>query len=180
MNKLSNGELVSRIFEGSKEAEERLLEKYRPRILKVARYNLSKARSNCEDLANEISIAVLTNLREGKFAGRSSLGTYVYSISRNMIAAYLRGEKPDRANIPENLPATALTREMELEKEQSAEVLERALEKLKPQYKKVLYLYYYEGLSVTETGQKLNIPPRRVSEKKSYALKKLKKLFNTS
>lgn len=180
MNKIGNGELVSRIYCGNKEAESQLLEKYWPRILKVARYNVSKTRTNCEDLANDISMAVLVNLREGKFAGKSSLGTYIYGITKNKIAAFLKGKNPEMTSVPNDIPDMALTQEDEMEKEQLDEALALAMEKLEPKYKKVLYLHYFEGLSIRETGQKLNISPRRVSERKNYAIKKLKKLFNKS
>ena len=82
MDNESNGELVSLICKGNKEAERVLLEKYWPRILKMIRYTLSKARTNCEDLANDVFMAILVNLREGKFAEKSSLGTYVYAIAK--------------------------------------------------------------------------------------------------
>ena len=180
MDKMLNGELVARIHKGDKGAEAELLEKYWPRILKMTRYTLSKARTNCEDLANDISVAILENLRTGRFAEKSSLGTYIYGIAKNQIAGYLKGNKPELTDIPYDIPDVALTREDEMEKAQLDEALALALEKLEPKYKKVLYLHYFEGLSITETGEKMNMSPRRVSERKNYALKKLKKVFNTS
>ena len=180
MSKTTDTELVALIRGGDKRAEEKLLLKYRPRILKAVRYTLGRARTNCEDLANEVSMAVLTNLRNGKFAEESSFGTYVYGITKNKIAVYLRARKPELGEIPENYPNGTPTRDEEMEREETAEALNRALERLKPKYKKVLYLHYYKGFSITETGQELNISPRRVRERKHYALKKLKIIFNKS
>ena len=58
-----------------------------------------------------------------------------------------------------------------------AEMIARHLEKLKPKYKVILYLYYYKELSRNEVAQKLGISPRRVSERVNYAQKLLKKMM---
>ena len=65
----------------------------------------------------------------------------------------------------------------ELENKEMAELLEKTIKKLKPKYRKVLYLYYYKGLSRKEVAQKLEISPRRVSERVDYAQKLLRKLI---
>lgn len=180
MSETTETELVALIRQGDKRAEDKLILKYRPRILKAVRYNLGRSKTNCDDLTNEISMAILVNLRNGKFSGKSSLGTYIHSITKNKIATYLREKTSENGEIPKSYPAAAPTREEEMEREETAEALQRALQKLKPKYKKVLYLHYYKGLSITETGQELNISPRMVTERKHYAIKKLKFIFNKS
>jgi len=56
-------------------------------------------------------------------------------------------------------------------------MIARHLEKLKPKYKEILYLYYYKELSRDEVAKKLEISPRRVSERVNYAQKLLKKMM---
>jgi RNA polymerase sigma-70 factor (ECF subfamily) len=52
-----------------------------------------------------------------------------------------------------------------------------SIEKLKPKYKEILYLYYYKELSRAEVADKLGISPRRVSERVNYAQKLLKRVM---
>jgi RNA polymerase sigma-70 factor (ECF subfamily) len=174
MDKGREADLLSLIRQGEKRAEEELLRNCRQRILMVLRYSLGEDKTVCEDLANEICLALLVNLREGRFAGESSLSTYVYGITKNMIAAHIRGKKHEFAEIPEGYPDAALTQEEEMEKEQSVQTLKFAVGKLKPKYQEVLYLHYYKDLSIAEIGQQLNISPRQVSQRKHYALDKLR------
>lgn len=176
MTERSDEKLLTGIYKGDRRAEEELFVRYRPRILRAVRYSLG--REDCEDLANEISMAALHNLRQGKFTGESLLGTYIYGITKNMIASYLRGKKPETVEVPEGYPDAAPTREEEMEKDERAEMLKLAMEELKYKYKIVLYLHYYKGFSIAEVGRELNISPRKVSERKNYAIKKLKIFFN--
>ena len=51
-----------------------------------------------------------------------------------------------------------------------------AVQQLKPKFKEVLNLYYYQELSRDEVAAKLGISPRRVSERLNYAQKLLRKM----
>jgi RNA polymerase sigma-70 factor (ECF subfamily) len=64
-----------------------------------------------------------------------------------------------------------------VENKERAETIARHLERLKPKYKEILYLYYYKELSRDEVARKLGITPRRVSERVNYAQKLLKKMM---
>ena len=60
---------------------------------------------------------------------------------------------------------------------EKAERLARAIDKLKPRFKEVLYLYYFQELSREEVARRLGLTPRRVSERVNYAHKLLRKLL---
>ncbi len=51
----------------------------------------------------------------------------------------------------------------------------RVINELKEKYKKVIFLRYYQGLSILEIADKLEIESRRVSERINYANKLIRK-----
>lgn len=176
MGRQEDEDLVARIYKGDKKAEEELALKYRPRIQRKVYYSLGRNRiDDCKELVSDILTAIVDNLREHKFRKDSSLATYIYSITKNKIAAYFKTHRLKMEKIAEGYPEIAPTPPEILEKEEVIEALKKAIHKLKPKYKEVLYFYYYEGLSITEVGKKLGIYPRRISERKNYAIKKLRK-----
>ncbi|MFW6131712.1 MAG: sigma-70 family RNA polymerase sigma factor [Candidatus Aminicenantaceae bacterium] len=61
------------------------------------------------------------------------------------------------------------------EKSEKKQHIINAINKLKPKYRKVLYLYYFKEYSTKEVAQILGIPSQRVSELVNYARKLLKK-----
>ena len=54
-------------------------------------------------------------------------------------------------------------------------MIKKALKNLKGKYQEVLFLKFFEELSVKEISDRLNLPTRRVSERINYALKLIKK-----
>ena len=78
---------------------------------------------------------------------------------------------------PEAEPFTAP--HAHVENKEKSELLAKAIERLKPKYKEVLYLYYYKELSREEVANRLGIQPNRVSERVNYAQKLLRGIVKT-
>ena len=57
------------------------------------------------------------------------------------------------------------------------DITKRALDKLKPRFREVLFLYYYQDFTREEVARRLGLTPRRVSERVNYAHKLLRKLL---
>ena len=68
-----------------------------------------------------------------------------------------------------------LMRCYEIERKETRDIMRDLLKKLKVKYKEVLYLKYYEDLSVAEISARIGLPPRRVSERLNYSVKLLRK-----
>ena len=169
--------VIREISRGDKTAEEELCRTYRPRILFQLQYNLGRDNQDCEDLANEICMALLIRLRRGGFRP-DGLEPYVYGIIQRKRALYFRkrgriGElRSDE--IPSHYPDLSPTAAERMEERERFKALDEAMDELSPECRKVLYFYYYEKLSIGEISGRLHIPPRRVSELKYYALKKMR------
>ena len=169
-------QLITGILEGNAKAQEDVYLKYRPRILREVYYSL-RGGPDVEDLVGDIWGAMISSIRAGQFSEDSSLGAYIYGITRNKIADYFKKKSLKEEEIPETYPDTSLTVEDRIEREQRTESLIKGIRKLGSKYKRVIFLYYYRSLTVNEIAQKLKLPPSRVSEHKNYALKKLRRIL---
>lgn len=150
-----------------------LMVRYRPIIAFRVRKALGAQNTDCEDLVSEILSQVLEKLQTGEFRGESSLGTFVYTITSRRIVDYIREKTKVMKYAPE--PAPFPDPQETLEVAEMSEKVKRALSRLKPKYREVLYLYYYQELSREEVAQRLKVSTRKVSELVNYALKLIRK-----
>jgi RNA polymerase sigma-70 factor (ECF subfamily) len=167
---LQDSELHAAILAGDQEAEAELVRRFAPRIRRKVEASIRGA-ADREDLSSEILQAVLASLRRGSFRGECALGTFVHAVARNKVAEFLRRPRRPTVELPESLSDPAPGPEELALRAETARAVNEALERLPPKYRQVLYLYYYEGLSISEIATRLETPPRRISERKDYALK---------
>jgi len=152
---------------------EDIIAKYRPIVTFKVKKSLGVRTPDWEDVVNEIMLNVVEKLKQGEFRGDSSIGTFIYTITSRRIVDFIRQKTKVLSHAPE--PRDFDSPEEQLEDRERAEKLALAVASLKPKYKEVLYLYYYRDLSRDEVARRLNITPRRVSERVNYAQKLLKK-----
>ena len=170
---MDDAQLITAIARSDERAEEALYERFMPRVRRKGEAAFS-GRPECEDLASEILQATLGNLREGRFRGDCLLSTFVHAIARNKIAEHIRRRKPPTAPLSDEIPDTGPPPDARAQRTETVAVLRETLDRLKPKYRQVLYLYYFKGLAVAEIAVRLDVPPRRVSEWKDYALRTLR------
>ena len=170
--------LVEKIQAGETEAETKLFQKYGPLIARKVSFDLGAGNADWRDVAADAQLALLISLRDGKFDVNrgTSLGSYVYGITINKIRDYFKTQKT-RPFVKESLPECIVSaiEVFETEKNEVRSQLRNLLGKLKLKYKEVLYLRYYEELSISEISAKIHLPPRRVSERIHYAIKLLRR-----
>jgi len=154
---------------------EELYTKYRPVISFRVKKSLGVSNPDWEDIVNEIITNVIEKIKKGQFRGESSIGTFIYTITSRRIIDYIRRKSKILKYAPE--PASYPEPSKHIENKERAELVARAIRKLKPKYREVLYFYYYKGLSREEVAQKLSITPHRVSERVNYSQKLLKELI---
>lgn len=152
-----------------------IVAKYRPIVsFRVKKY-LGVTNPDWEDVVNEIITNVIEKIRKGEFRGESSIGTFIYTITSRRIVDYIRQKSKFLKHAPE--PNRFPAPHEEIENKERAELITNAINKLKPKYREILYLYYYRDLTREEVAKKLGISPRRVSERVNYSQKLLKKLI---
>lgn len=154
-----------------------LIVRYRPIIAFRVRKALGAQNTDCEDLVSEILSQVLEKIKTGEFRGESSLGTFVYTITSRRIVDYIREKTKVMKYAPEPSPFPDPQETLEIA--EMSDRVKKALSRLKPKYREVLYLYYYQELSRDEVADRLKVSPTRVSELVNYALKLIRKELKT-
>lgn len=116
------------------------------------------------DTAEELMIDVFAELIAGgsKFAGRSSLKTYLFGIGRNLALQHFRKNRKYRLSFsvaPEMSDKDGDDREISPEtvylKEEEARNIYDNMMTLKEEYAQALYLIYFEDMSYAEAGKVL-------------------------
>lgn len=106
-----------------------------------------------EDLAEDTFVRLFT--RKPRDKGTGSFKTWLYTIGRNLAISHLR-KAGTRATVSVDTieylsggeePLTAYL------KEESRRALHRAMEKLKPEHKQILWLIYFDNLSYQEAAR---------------------------
>ena len=132
--------------------------------------NIHTAEDLAEDTFAELAI------RCPKFAEKSSFKTWLYAIGRNLTAKYLR--KNAKLTIVPLESQEYLADEEDLEsnyiKSEEKRLLHQALHRLKPDYRQVLYLTYFEGFSNAETALVMKKTKRQIETLLYNAKKALK------
>ncbi len=152
-----------------------VVEKYRTVVSFKVKKSLGTQTPDWEDVVNEVMTQVIEKVKKGEFRGESSIGTFIYTITSRRIVDFIRQKTKVLKGIPE--PAVLPDPCDDAEKRERARVLAEAIKGLKPKFKEVLDLYYYQELSRDEVAQRLGISPRRVSERLNYAQKLLRKVI---
>ncbi|MBE7558513.1 sigma-70 family RNA polymerase sigma factor [bacterium] len=174
--------LVDACRSGSEAAFRELVERYRERVYRIA-YRIVGNEAEAEDVAQETFVKAHRGL--GGFAGRSSLFTWLYRITRNvaldhvrkarggrLVSLDARAEEDDRALsevLPDAAPSptqTAADAEMLLR-------VRQALEELSEKHRTVLELREFEGMSYQEIAETVGCNVGTVMSRLFYARNQL-------
>lgn len=179
--------LVIRIQSGDISAEAELFHQYKNAILWKIRRSIQTDSDNIDDLASEIYINLLEELRKDNFEidRWESLDAFVWGITRNKIRNWFRTQNVNRkyfqkdAEISELIHSAVETNQIEIQN--LREALIKLLNNLDDKYRKILDMRYFQELSIQEISQITGLAPKRISERIHYALKLMKsecKKFN--
>ncbi len=172
--------LIERIKAGiDKEAEREILTLYGPRIEKKVNYYLGQNIQERLDVINESKLGVILSLREGKFdpSKGSPLGSYVHGVTNNKIKDYLKNHRIYQTTTLDDIEDEHQDADIftELDSSELKNRIKKCLSTLDIKYQEVLYLRFFDNLTISEISEKIDLPPKRVSERIHYALTKLKK-----
>ena len=119
--------------------------------------------STAEELMEETFFKII--VKKSKFNGKYSFKTWLYTIGRNTAIDYLRHQSKQLDTSFDELE-NYVHDEYDLEKlyivEEQKITVHRALQKLHSDYRQVLWLLYFEGLSNSEAGIIMKKNPRQM------------------
>jgi len=149
-------ELYSSFLGGDEIAFEELIAMYEDE-LSLFIYNKVRDYHDAKHITIE-SFARLATI--GRFAGRSSIKTYLFAIAKNLASRHMR-QRGAEQNIPFDDVIGTLVDGGEsphdyMEREENRKSIRKAMMDLKEDYRIVLELLYFEDMSYSETGRKMN------------------------
>ena len=171
---MKNGESsYSRFLSGDKYALDELIRDYKDGLIFYL-YSIVGDIHKAEDFAIDTFIKLYTD--RPVFRGKSAFRTWLYTIGRNIACDNMR--KMKLTEIPlENAYglSEAASLEKEYIKDEDKIVLHRNMQKLRPEYRQVLYLMYIEGFDHAETADIMKKSGKQVRDLLYRAKNALKK-----
>lgn len=106
-----------------------------------------------EELTEETFVKLV--MKRPRFSGNASFKTWLYAVGRNAALDYLRRHKPREVSL-EDCPE-AFDEEQDLERtyiqQEDRILVQRAMKKLKLEYRQVLWLLYFEDFTHKEAAR---------------------------
>lgn len=168
-----DADIVELARRGDPAAWEQIVACYSRRIYNLC-YRFLGRLDQAEDLTQEVFIKVFRNLESYK-AESGQFHTWMNSVGRNLLIDHYRQTKDDRItvsteedgefNVLDTIPAPQDSPQNELEREERALLLRKALNLLAPQLREAVVLRDLEELSYDEIGTLLKVPEGTVKSR---------------
>jgi len=156
-----DADLVARSLKQDHEAFGQLIDRHATAMVNLA-YRMVGNRADAEDLAQETFLSAFKSL--STFRADSKFSTWLYRIATNKCKDWLRAKRPGQGqqdvDIDELLDievAEDRTPEWLLSRQQVAQELEQAIQRLPPLYREAFVLKHIEGLSYEEMQEILGV-----------------------
>ena len=175
---ITGEELYSRFFEGDKGAFDELVELYEHELAAFINGFVHDYHEAKHLMIETFAQLVVSG---GKFAGKSSLKTYIFTIGKNLALRYRKMRAHfaeqhisyedaiealvDENDAPENF----------MEREENKRHLHEAIKDLKAEYREVLEFLYFEDMSYAEAGRIMKKSEKQISNLAYRAKAALKK-----
>ena len=150
--------------------KEKLYTEYRGKVLSYIRSRVTGA-EDAEDLCEDVFEKAF-RASDGFDAGKASVGTWIYSITRNTVIDFYRRTRPT-SEIPEDIPDES-SPEDEVVAAETLEELAAALEGLPAELADIIVYRYYDLMPLTEIASRLGISYGAVKLRHQKALTMLR------
>ena len=176
----SDQELIAAIRSGGSACEMAMEYMYKKHIDRIVGFIVQRngSREEAKDIFQDAVVNLLVSIRSGKFEGKSTLGTYLYAISKNLwyrrFNRSLRSDEIKAAQAPDETDSD--TPEILLMNNDQEVLLSRLMDQLKDKCKGVLSMWA-QKYSMKEIAEALGYGNEQVvRNKKNLCLKELKEL----
>lgn len=178
MNHQTDEHIAKLVQDGDVGSFALLVERYEQKMMRYVRRFLFIT-EDAEDIVQDVFLKAFTNLQQ--FDTGRSFSSWLYRIAHNECINQLR--KKEKMPFPFFDPDTLFPHPVAREQtdrtildEDAKRILETLLGKLKPQYREVVVLYFFEEFEYKTISDILQIPISTVGVRLSRAKKELKKL----
>lgn len=177
-NEVDEIRLVKEALDGNKIAFGRIVDRYRKMVARTIKGMLGD-NAYAEDIGQEVFIKLYHSLSD--FRGDSKLSTYIQRIAVNLTLNEIKRRKRffsmfaqtgnnemHEYDVPDNDSH---------EKNEAAEVVQKALQKLDPKFRIIVTMRMLQGYSTKETSEILDLPLGTVLSRLSRAQEQLKEIL---
>jgi len=178
----SDQQLIEDYFKGDEKSLEALIQRYLKPIYSFT-YRYVNTLQDAEDITQETFVKAWKNLK--KFDQNKSFKTWIFFIAKNIAIDFLKKKKTipfsefsdnnGKNIIIETLVDSSLLPDKLVEKSDFVQVLNLAIAKLSPKYRKVLSLRYSNGFNFREIAEFLGESLNTVKSQHRRALTILKR-----
>lgn len=170
-------QIAALVQKGDKEAFGVIMDRYERKLFSYARKFLT-GQDNIEDVVQEVFIKTYQNIKSFDLSQKFS--PWIYRIAHNTFVNALRknSKNPLRFFDFDTFIAHPIyedTVPVEKEQERVIDLVDKGLDKLSPEYREIIILFYIENMSYKEIADILHIPIGTVSVRLLRAKKALKK-----
>lgn len=190
--------LVAMAKIGDKSALDQLCKVYHERVLRIVRMRMGpelRTKLQSMDLVHDAFISALQSMEHFTYENEGDFMRWLSKIAENRIRDNLDKLHADKRDIRREIPLDnyrqanqdsfvrnfepmkSTTPSMIISKQEDLDKLEKAIDKLKPEYKKVIILTKIEGLSYKEVAEQLGKSPDAVRMLLSRAIQALSNAF---
>jgi RNA polymerase sigma-70 factor (ECF subfamily) len=176
---LSDSQIIERTLGGEPEAFNMLVRRWERHIYSLTLRMLGRD-EEAKDATQETFLSAYRNL--SKFRGEAKFSSWIYRIALNVCNTRLRSRQKTSVSLEEQREMTgfelaAEDRELgsEIQQEQIARHVRRALQGLPAEMRQVIIMKEYEGLKFAEIAEVLGVPLSTVKTRMYTGLSELRK-----
>ena len=172
-DKILDEYLVTRAQAGSREAFERLARRWSPKLLRFAMRNIGH-QETARDIVQETWVAAIRSL--GSLNDAARFRAWIYGIARRKCIDVIRSSQA-RRRLAGRLQGDSLAESAEPAAAPGVDEsgLGKALDRLAPEQREVVALYYGEDLAIDEIAAIISVPAGTVKSRLFHAREFLKK-----
>ncbi|MCV6638563.1 RNA polymerase sigma factor [Candidatus Albibeggiatoa sp. nov. NOAA] len=112
--------------------------------------------SDAEDVVQETFLRVWNKAHTWK-AGKAKLSTWLHRITHNLCVDWQRKPKVQTVTLDQDVAENTEHSTDSLQREETAQLVERALQRLPERQRSAIVLCYYQGMSNRDAAQVLNV-----------------------
>ena len=153
MNVRSDEELMLAAGQGDLDAFEQIVLRHQGEAWRVA-YRFTGDAAEAEDLAQNAFLKILD--AAGQYKPTATLRTYFYRVLTRLCIDHRRKKRPGLADPFPNMPDTTPSPSVQADRAERDALIQAALNSLPADYRMVVVLRYFEGLSGAEIAEAMD------------------------
>lgn len=181
--RLTDEALVASYAEGSNEAFDILLNRYRSKVFSYI-FHIVKNQDVADDIFQETFVKIIMTIKQGRYVETGKFSAWVTRIARNLVIDYFRQEKSENLVSIDNDDVDILNRrdlsdstiEDNMVQTQICNDIRRLIHSLPDTQRNVIEMRFYQNMSFKEIADATNVSINTALGRMRYALMHIRKL----